>query len=421
MQAIIYAARSKDEADGKDSTGDQVKAIRKGIPKDRTVVGEPHVDHASGFSGNRGPGLDAAIAAAIAASPSELWVFHSSRLARGSGMKEEARSLMEVLAQLRRAGVAVRSVEDDAFLTNPMLWGVVDQMAHKYSADLSAHVRKGKRAAYEKGRWAGGRYVPDGYRLGDAGGLVIDEPRAAIVRRAAELLLEGLTFNAVARHLTAEGHRTQDGKPWRGARVKGMLSHPIYAGKVVWRYREPGGGHGISAAEARARARRRYSPHLSGGDERAHQRDRLRFAELLLADQRFPRGERDRVAEGGSGASVEIILELSTGHQHLAHRGEVAVEGGEPVLHDRHRRLVTEQVLEHALHSRIEAVELRERRAQALVGARDARPGGWVRRRVLRGPVGAAGVEQCGLIRKMAIDGRASNPGAGGDGADRGP
>ena len=43
MQAVIYAARSKDEEPGKDSTGDQVAAIRERLEQlgDRQVVREP--------------------------------------------------------------------------------------------------------------------------------------------------------------------------------------------------------------------------------------------------------------------------------------------------------------------------------------------------------------------------------------------
>ena len=66
--------------------------------------------------------VDAALAAAkqLAAenNEAELWVFHSTRLGRGSGLRHQARSLLEIFAETRRAGVTLRSVEDDAFLTN---------------------------------------------------------------------------------------------------------------------------------------------------------------------------------------------------------------------------------------------------------------------------------------------------------------
>jgi site-specific DNA recombinase len=240
VEAIIYAARSKDEEPGKDSTGDQVEAIKRALPKDRKVIGKPHIDHASGFRGNRGPALEAAIAAAVAAAPSELWVFHSSRLARGSGERDEARSLMELLVPLRRQGVTVRSVEDDAVLASPAFWGMAEMMAHKYSADLSAHVRKGQRAAFEAGRWAGSRHVPDGYVTSATKGVLeIDEPRAVVIRRMADLALEGLGYRAIARRLNEEGYRTKQGYPWREPRVRDTLSNPVYAGRVVWHRREP--------------------------------------------------------------------------------------------------------------------------------------------------------------------------------------
>lgn len=73
-------------------------------------------------------------------------------------------------------------------LASPAFWGMAEMMAHKYSADLSAHVRKGKRAAFEAGRWGGARRVPDGYVVAEAGGLAIDEPRAVVIRRMADLM-----------------------------------------------------------------------------------------------------------------------------------------------------------------------------------------------------------------------------------------
>jgi hypothetical protein len=61
--AIIYAARSQAEEAGKDSTGDQIALIRERLDREPhgVVYGDPRVDHASGYRGNRGPGLEAAI------------------------------------------------------------------------------------------------------------------------------------------------------------------------------------------------------------------------------------------------------------------------------------------------------------------------------------------------------------------------
>ena len=98
MDCVIYAARSEDEKPGKDSTGSQTEHCRERIAQlgKRTVIGE-YVDHASGFKSDRGLGLAEAIEAAVAASPCELWVIHSSRLGRGTGKKGEARAIGKLL------------------------------------------------------------------------------------------------------------------------------------------------------------------------------------------------------------------------------------------------------------------------------------------------------------------------------------
>jgi site-specific DNA recombinase len=240
--AIVYAVSSKDEEVDDDCTGEQVSAIRAKIAAigDRQVIGEPHVDRASGYRGSHGPALEAAIEVAVQHAPSELWVLKPDRLGRGTGRPNEVRAIGALLCELRGKGVTVRGVEEDDVLRNEMIWGMVSTMASQYSASLSADVSRGKRAAFEKGKWAGARYAPDGYTIGKQGGLVIDELRAPIVRRVAELFLsDGHSFNATARAVVAEGHRTQDGRPWRGSRVKEMLCHPVYAGYAVWHYREP--------------------------------------------------------------------------------------------------------------------------------------------------------------------------------------
>lgn len=123
-------------------------------------------DARSSFKGDRGPELEATIRHVIELANEHgsalLWVWHSSRLARGSGRKGEARSILEVLTYLLRHRVTVRSVEDNEFTTNEMLWGFAAKQANKYAADLSVWVREGKERQWERGEWLGGP-IPDGY------------------------------------------------------------------------------------------------------------------------------------------------------------------------------------------------------------------------------------------------------------------
>lgn len=244
IAAVVYAAKST--PDEKDSTGDQVARVRAEIERvgGRVVIGEAFSEeNVSAFRGSRGPKLEAAMRAAIAAAgehgEAELWVFHSSRLARGDGRKGAARSLLKVYADLLAEGVALRSVSDDDYLRNGLLVAVASEQNHKYSADLSAHVKRGKRQQFEKGERLGGP-VPDGYVLLDAldaGRAVrryeLDPVRAPVISRMFELADGGMAPANVARRLNAEGLRTKAGGLWKRRRVQDTLTNPFYAGLVA--------------------------------------------------------------------------------------------------------------------------------------------------------------------------------------------
>jgi DNA invertase Pin-like site-specific DNA recombinase len=228
IPAVVYAARSQAEEPGRDSTGDQARIVRERLARepDRAVVAE-HADHASGYHGNRGPGLEAAMRDAARAAAehgrAELWVFKSERLGRGSGRKDEARSVMEVYVECRRAGVDLRSVEDDAFLTNPMLVGVADEMANKYSRDLAAHTRRGIDSRVARGIPWGEPKFP--YRKGEGGHWVPVPADAEVARRIfRERGERGLSYSAIARLLTAEGVPTRRGASrWTPTVVKRVI------------------------------------------------------------------------------------------------------------------------------------------------------------------------------------------------------
>ena len=199
---VHYASRSKDEEPGKDSTGDQLKELREHF-------GEPeaeYADHASGFTSDRGPGLEAAMAHA-ARLGAELCVVKSERFARGSGRKDEARSLMEVYVDMQRAGVRLRSVHDDPYLTQEFV-GMASAMANKYSLDLSAHVKRGIRARKAKGlRWG---EAPYGELDGEA------PVRDRIIREHEE---QGRSYGQIAGRLNADGIPARRGGAWSQSSV----------------------------------------------------------------------------------------------------------------------------------------------------------------------------------------------------------
>lgn len=238
VPCVIYAVKSS--PDEQDSIGTQVEACRKAIAgeSDRTVVGEPFTeDNASGSTANRGPRLAAAIDAAKDAARAhgrcELWVWHTSRLGRGTGRLGEARAVGALLYELRAAGVDVRSAEDDEFAKEEMLWGFASRQASKYTDDLKKWVRAGKERKRAEGVYAGGP-PPDGYRqdrdsAGNYGPREVDEERARIVREAFDLA-RALGADSVARALNAKGYRRKSGKTWNRRSVQAMLANGHYAG-----------------------------------------------------------------------------------------------------------------------------------------------------------------------------------------------
>jgi DNA invertase Pin-like site-specific DNA recombinase len=231
VPTIRYTARSKEEEAGRDSTGDQLRELDEWIEREpgRFAYGAEHADHASGFRGDRGPALEAAIAEALRAKAeygrAELLAVKSERFARGSGREQEARSLMELWVELRRAGIELRTVHDDAFVTNSMLIGVADAMANKYSADLSAHIKRGLASRARAGRPPSSPAF--GYRRSGEGVNMTwaPEPREAKLARRifSEFADNGHSFSGIAKQLNSEGIPSRKGSEWAPRVVAQLL------------------------------------------------------------------------------------------------------------------------------------------------------------------------------------------------------
>ena len=241
----IYVGIESGKADH-GSPQDQLKRIGEhpaAQADGRFCVGQFSESGKSGYRSERGPELAAAIELAKSAATehgeAELWVFHSSRLARGDGRRGQ-RSLMKIWSDCLYADVQIRSVEDDEFVLNPMLVGVASTQNHKYSADLSSHIRRGKAAQWEKGRRLGGR-VRDGYhaiRERSENGRIVridydfDPARKPTIDRLFALALSGTTATQVGRKLNDEHLLTRHGKPWTTRGVVEVLCHAFYAGQI---------------------------------------------------------------------------------------------------------------------------------------------------------------------------------------------
>src|SRR5829696_7693626 len=192
LPCVVYAAKSTDDLRGSIAT--QIADARAAIEctTDRRIVAEHTDEAASAYRSNRGPGLVAAkrdaVRLAAEHGAAELWVQHSDRLARGDG--PSADHLAEVFFEMRRAGVSLRSVQDDSTFTNPMLVAAIGERNREDSARKSAATRAGKRRRWQSGKAVGGP-VHDGYMLTpelDARGQpVIERDGRVVYRRIVDL------------------------------------------------------------------------------------------------------------------------------------------------------------------------------------------------------------------------------------------
>jgi site-specific DNA recombinase len=231
--AVIYAAKST--PDEHDSVPDQLATCRERAEHEgREVVDVFSEDDVSGYRQSRGPKLEAAMAAAKAAAAehgqAELWVFHSARLARGSGRKNEARALGEVFYDLKRHGVTLRSVQDDPYVTDEAFVGMASKMANKYSEDLSGSVKAGIKRRRKGGKHNGG-HIAYGYRVGGDGLEIVDH-QAEIVRRIFSEFVAGKGLTEIARDLQREGVPTAEGGKWGPSTISGILGNVVHIGKV---------------------------------------------------------------------------------------------------------------------------------------------------------------------------------------------
>lgn len=253
VPCVIYAAKSS--PDEKGSVADQQRVVLEavGLEGGRFVVAEPFGEqNVSGYLGERGAELTAAMAAATRAAEehgeAELWIFHSSRLARGDGTKGR-RSLLKIYADLLYENVRIRSVSDNEFVTNGMLVGVASDQNNKYAKDVSAHVVRGYDAANREGRPIFS-IVPDGYMYVYPEDPVTGRPnRRPTMRKEAErreifdlmfaLGLDGYSDAGIVPELDSRGFmtrprkRTHAPRPFDRNRVGNTLGNPTYAGLVV--------------------------------------------------------------------------------------------------------------------------------------------------------------------------------------------
>ncbi len=248
--AVVYAAKST--KDKRLSIPDELADCREMCAEHGwEIVGEFADENFTAYTGNRGPGLAAAITLAkeTAVEREEqvmLIAQHTSRFARGDGAAPDApRALVELFHEWARANVRGRLVENDRAMSSSTAAAIQGEADHSESKRKSVSVRKGLARTRKRGEWSGG-VCPDGYVLlarveDEPRRLELDPERAPVIRKVLELGLQGVNSGETARKLNADGllagqHRTRRLVPWTPARVRKTwnLAGGFYAGGGSW-------------------------------------------------------------------------------------------------------------------------------------------------------------------------------------------
>ena len=218
---MVYGVKSS--PDEKGAVADQHRQIIEAIERasGSEVIGTFGEENESGYGKSRGPELERAMQTAIDAATgdgeAELWVWHPSRLARGTGKKGEAQSLMERLTYLRRHGVTVRAVDRGDMIANPLLWGIEDEQQSAYSQNLGTWVRAGLARRKAAGKpvgampfgWTVEKEIVDGNVISRR---VVDPQTGPIRVQMLERVAGGATPGSVARWLNRKGIKTRRGQ-----------------------------------------------------------------------------------------------------------------------------------------------------------------------------------------------------------------
>lgn len=238
MRAIIYAAKSTTDQHGSIPT--QLEDGRRMAAREGwEAAGEYADEAASAYHGDRGPQLAAAMEHVAKIAPAVLVVQHSDRLARGDG--RSARHLGELYFWAIKAGVELRSVQDDSTFTNPLLTFAMGERNAEDSRRKALAVKAGMVRRAEKGLATGGPR-PYGYRYDTGDLVVVDAERPIVVRIFAEFVA-GVSMTSIARRLHEDGVPTLRGKHWRQSTVGGILANPVYSGRIRYDGEVRDGGH----------------------------------------------------------------------------------------------------------------------------------------------------------------------------------
>jgi site-specific DNA recombinase len=240
MRAAIYARYSSDHQ-REASIEDQVRECRAFIERQGWTYLHAYNDRAISGASSLRPGYQRLLADAR---DGQFDVVVAEALDRLSRDQEDVAALYK---RLSFAGVRIVTLAEGADV-NELHVGLKGTMNALFLKDLAQKTRRGLEGRVREGRSAGGlcygyTVVRETDHRGEPvrGGRRIDEAEAAVVRRIFEQFAAGMSANAIAKRLNAEGIPGSRGLLWRDTAIRGhrqrgtgILNNELYIGRLVW-------------------------------------------------------------------------------------------------------------------------------------------------------------------------------------------
>ena len=237
MRVAVYVRVSTSRQVKLQTIEQQLERVRKHVLGEGWELPEENVFRDDGYSGTvlKRPGLDALRDRARLRDLEVVVVLSPDRLARNYVHQ------MVLIEELEKGGCRVEFVERpmSSEPNDQLLLQIRGAVAEYERTLLSERMRRGRLAKYKAGLLLPWTHVPYGYRVDpdrprDPAGVRPDEAKAAVVAEIFAMYLEeGASLFGVSRHL--ESRRIpapRGGKVWSVATLRGILTNPVYAGRV---------------------------------------------------------------------------------------------------------------------------------------------------------------------------------------------
>ncbi len=215
----------------------QLEIVRKHVREKGWELPEEDLFRDDGYSGTtlKRPALDALRDKARMRELEVVVVLSPDRLARNYVHQ------MVLIEELEKGGCRVEFVERpmSSEPNDQLLLQIRGAVAEYERTLLSERMRRGRLAKYKAGLLLPWTHVPYGYRVDpdrprDPDGVRPDEAKAAVVAEIFAMYLEqGASLFGVSRHLRDMGvPAPRGGRAWSTATLRGILTNPVYAGRV---------------------------------------------------------------------------------------------------------------------------------------------------------------------------------------------